>query len=188
MFRYVLVALLVALLLVVVRACTGDIEFGQSLPGSKPLAEYKPVARAIRKADRVVLYEGLPHHLYPDLLKKELQEKQTIEYHGFPFYTDLLDVREDDANRLVELSGNPESVQQMEGVKACGGFHPDYMIEYHVGEEVYRVLVCFGCHEVKVYGPRAELHGDMSDEASETFRAVLVAYHRNRPDWQRLRR
>jgi hypothetical protein len=168
--------------LVVVRGCTGEIRSGNAPPRSEPVAEYKPVARAIRKADRVLLYEGLPHQTCaPELLKKELEEKKTVEYHGFPFYAELLDLKEDDAKRLIALSADPKSVRQKGKAKLCGGFHPDYMIEYHVGEDVYRVLVCLGCGEVKVYGPKAALYCDMADAAYETFRAVLIDYQKNRP-------
>ena len=101
-----------------------------------------------------MLYEGLPNPWNEITVKQELQEKSTFEDHGFPFYTGQLDLKPEDGKRLTGMFADSASFIQFRGVKACGGFHPDYLVEWHVGDEVYRVHFCFGCHEVKVFGPK----------------------------------
>ena len=64
-------------------------------------------------------------------------------------------------------------------VKGCGGFHPDYAVERAVGGQVYRCLVCFGCGEVKVFGPGGELHRDVVNPIP--LKRLLVPYWKNRP-------
>ncbi|HJZ58011.1 MAG TPA: hypothetical protein VKE74_23840 [Gemmataceae bacterium] len=142
-------------------------------------ANYKPLAEAIAKADKVVLFEGLPHPAHEKaLLDAELKAKKTISDHGFAFYAEPLELKPADAKTLIALFSDPESFRQWRGYKKCGGFHPDYMVEYHVGQDVYRMQVCFGCSEVKVFGPKLELYCDM---AKEPFAKVLRTYQKNRP-------
>jgi hypothetical protein len=142
----------------------------------------QPLAEAIAKADKVTLYEGLPHQVWEkELLDQELKEKQTVTDHGFPFYAGPLDLKPDDAKKLTALAADAKSFQKWSGYKRCGGFHPDYMVEWRVGKDVYRMHVCFGCHEVKVYGPKAELYCDMSDAGLHGLEAVLKPYRKNRP-------
>jgi hypothetical protein len=54
-------------------------------------------------------------------------------------------------------------------------------VEWHVGKKVYRCLVCFGCHEVKVFGPKKELYCDIVKKAYDTYKEVLQPYRKHRP-------
>lgn len=125
-------------------------------------ANHKPLAEAVARAERVVLYEGLPHQFFErDLLACELATKKTVRLHGFPFYAEVLPLKEADAKELTRLFTDVRSFQPFSGYKKCGGFHPDYAIEWHVGKEIYRCLVCFGCQEIKAFGPTKELYCDI---------------------------
>ena len=165
----------VGLALLAASACTGS-------KSDTDFENYKPLADAIGRADKVVLYEGLPHDVWEaKLLAKELKEKKTVERHGFPFYAGPLDLTADDAKKLIALFTDPGSFSQWVGPKKCGGFHPDYLVEYHVGDDVYQMLVCLGCCEVKVYGPKARLYCDICSQSKEAFEKVLKPYRKNRP-------
>jgi len=142
----------------------------------------KELVSAVQKADNVVLYEGLPHPGHtPGLLDKELKSKRTVQIHGFPFYEESLQLKEADAKRLSELYCDPQSFKRFSGEKKCGGFHPDFCIEWHMGTTEYHVLICLGCYEIKSFGPKVELYCDVTDDARKQFKAVLTTYYKNRP-------
>src|SRR4051794_21491028 len=65
---------------------------------------HKPLSAAVRKADRVALYEGLPNQEYERKpLEEELRAKPTVQFHDFPFYAEVLPLEEADAKQLTEL-------------------------------------------------------------------------------------
>jgi hypothetical protein len=137
---------------------------------------------AIRDADRLVLYEGLPHQFFEaHLVEEEKQRKETVTLHGYPFYSEPLDVTADDAVKLKGLLADERLFLKWRGEKKCGGFHPDYLAEWRVGEAAYRFLVCFGCCEVKVYSPDRSLRCDIQDEAYKQLQELLKRYRKNRP-------
>lgn len=143
---------------------------------------YTPLAAAVAKADQVTLYEGLPHPMFEKkLLDEELKNRKTVQHHGFPFYVEPLPLKERDAKELTKLFTDAKSFARFSGYKLCGGFHPDYCIEWHVGNEVYRCLVCFGCHEIKVFGSKSELYCDIANQAYSRFKELLEPYRKNRP-------
>ncbi len=140
------------------------------------------VASEIRNAECVVLFEGLPHQGWErELLEKELRTMQTVQFHGFPFYSQPLPLTKVDAKRLTDLYCDPKTFHPWRGQKKCGGFHPDYCIEWHVGEQVYQCLLCFGCDEAKVFGPGVELYYDINRSPFEELKLVLKPYRKNRP-------
>jgi hypothetical protein len=143
---------------------------------------YKPLAALVSKADKVVVYEGLPHQTWEgDLREEELKNKKTVKLHEFPFYMEALKLKDGDAKLLTELFTAADSFEQYGGAKLCGGFHPDYCIEWHIGDDKVRCHVCFGCHEVKVYGPKSELYCDITNAGYLKFEAALKPYRQQRP-------
>ena len=148
-------------------------------------ANLPPLVAAIAKAESVTLYEGLPHQVHEaDLLKSELAAQKTVSRHGFPFYAATLPLKEKDAKALLALAADDKAYQPWAGAKMCGGFHPDYLVEFRVGKDVYRMQVCFGCQEVKLFGPKRELYADMSDKGLHGLEALLKGYRKSRPKSQ----
>jgi len=146
------------------------------------LTPHKALAEAIAKAKKVILYEGLPHQKWEAaLLARERKEKKFVSKHGFPYYEETLALKDADAKALTELVSQKSSFHAWGGMKWCGGFHPDYLIEWVVGKEVYQMAVCLGCHEVRVYGPKLEHYWDVDEEAYVKFKETLRAYRKNRP-------
>ena len=137
----------------------------------KRFDDNKALFAAIRGANHLVLYEGLPHQTFEaEELEKERRRKETLTLHDYPFYVAPLDVSAEDAANLEALLGDEQSFRQWRGEKKCGGFHPDYLAEWRSAEATYRFLICFGCQEVKVYGPNRSLRCDIRDGCASSCR------------------
>lgn len=137
---------------------------------------------AIAKADKVVLFEGLPHQGFEgELLKKELADKKTAQIAGFPFYAETLALKEGHGKKLTELTAGKDTFAKFGGEKKCGGYHPDYAIEFLVGVDKYHVLICFGCHEAIITGPKASVRCDINEDGYKAFADILKGYRKNRP-------
>jgi hypothetical protein len=142
----------------------------------------------VRQAERLTVYEGLPHPMYEEqAFEEELRTKQTIQLLGFPFYREPLDLKDDDARALRGLLGDRNTYQTWRGEKECGGFHPDYAVEWSVEGKIYRCLICFGCHEARFYGPQGEISffdlqsvGSGRDRRSKLL-DLLKPHRKNRP-------
>jgi hypothetical protein len=142
----------------------------------------KSLFGAIQKANRLTLYEGLPHQFYERKeLTEEKRKKETIALHGFGFYRDPITVSAPDKRRLLELLADEGSFAPWQGERKCGGFHPDWCAEWRVGDAVYQFLICFGCHEAKVYGPDKNLRCDIRTEACTQLERLLKKHRKNRP-------
>ena len=73
-------------------------------------ANHKPLAAAVEKATKVVLYEGLPHPMGErKLYLAELKNQETKKLIGFRFYAKLLQLKEEDAMKLKALYIDPNS-------------------------------------------------------------------------------
>jgi hypothetical protein len=142
----------------------------------------KPLAAVVGGGGQVVLFEGLPHQLFEGgVLEAERKAKRTTELNGFPFYADPLPLTDADAAALRAVFVDPDTLKPFSGEKKCGGFHPDYAVEWHFGDEQYRCLICFGCSEVKVHGPKSEQRHDLDFEAQRKLETLLKPYRKNRP-------
>jgi hypothetical protein len=165
-----------------VAGCAGSNGDSDRTEADTRFDENKALFGAIQQANRVTVYEGLPHQFNEKRqLEEERQNKDTVTIHGFSFYREPLEIPDPEQEKLRNLLGNEGSFLQWQGEKKCGGFHPDYCVEYHVGSAAYRFLICFGCHEVKVYGPESSLRCDIRGEAYQELQGLLAKHQKNRP-------
>lgn len=140
------------------------------------------LAEAIGKADKVVLFEGLPHQgNETKLLKEELEKKKTVQIAGYPFYAETLDLKDGHGKKLTDLTAGKDTFRKFGGEKKCGGYHPDYAVEFVVGADKYHALICFGCHEAIIAGPKATVRCDINEDGYKAFADVLKGYKKNRP-------
>jgi hypothetical protein len=147
---------------------------------------------SVRHTDRLTVCEGLPHPMYEEeTFQEELRTKPTIQLSGFPFYREPLDLKPEDIRALRGLLGDRSTYRPYSGEKKCGGFHPDYAVEWSAQGRVYRCLICFGCFEARFEGPqgesylhdlRREVHGR---EVRMRLLDVLKVYRKNRPPHER---
>jgi len=147
---------------------------------------------SVRHAERLTVYEGLPHPAYErEAFQEESKSKQTIRLLGFPFYREPLDLKDEDVKTLRNLLGSRNTYQAYGGEKECGGFHPDYAVEWSSKGKVYRCLICFGCSQARFEGPQGEiLFYDLQSDGSGRdrkmrLRDLLKAYRKNRPPHER---
>ena len=143
-----------------------------------------PLYATILHSERITVYEGLPHQKYE--LKEYWEEsktKPTVQLHGFPFYREPLVLKREDVETLRGLLGTANTYEPFAGEKKCGGFHPDYAVEWTRGGGIYRCLICFGCSEARVYGPRGGISYDLRDETALVD--LLKGYRKNRPPHER---
>lgn len=137
---------------------------------------------AVASAEKMTLYEGLPHQAFEsDLLESERRSKPVQELHGYWFYKEPLAPSAEDARRLTQMLSDAAAFAPFSGEKKCGGFHPDYAVEWQKGSSAYRALICFGCDEAKLFGPGIDERHDLSQSALPELEALLAKHHKNRP-------
>jgi len=148
----------------------------------KDLAQFAPISEAIRRASSLTLFEGLPHQeREPDQLKNELATKKTVRIHDYPFYEQPLALAPEDLEPLRRLSAAAETYSSYAGPKRCGGYHPDYGLAWKDGDSTYHLLICFGCQEMKLFGPKQELLADIRSDSFKQFESILKKYRAQRP-------
>lgn len=140
-------------------------------------------AAKIQGAGTVALHEGLPHQMFErELLRQEKETKQVRIIHEYPFYEQPLEMAAEDARAITAILDDPASYGTFWPVlseKLCGGFHPDYAVEWRRGQDSYHALLCFGCGEVELFGPLLGSRHDL--RAEEKLKAILLKYRRSRP-------
>jgi hypothetical protein len=142
----------------------------------------KPLVEGIKKADKIIVYEGMPHPTFDkDLLASELKQKKNVRLHQEYFYDSPKPVKEAVGKVLTDVIADPASLQAYRGPKRCGGFHPDYAVEWKAGSDTYHVQICYGCKELKIYGPKLELHCDIKEDALNRLKETLAKFRENRP-------
>lgn len=153
-------------------------------PVDTNFANFAALAEGISKADTILLYEGLPHQGNEQKVFKDELRKPHILLHEYPFYSELLELNSVDRAELSKLMVESSHFEPWRGEKKCGGYHPDYAIEWRTNGDVYHGLVCLGCSEVKFFGPRSELHCDMTSETKHKLMTLFKPYRKNRPEPQ----
>ncbi|WP_435017920.1 hypothetical protein TA3x_005543 [Tundrisphaera sp. TA3] len=152
------------------------------------------VYQTIRRADEIVVYEGLPHHAYEqELFEEERKVRPIVMLSDFPFYREPLAMKAEDVATLRDLIGARGTYAGISSnvEKTCGGFHPDFAVEWSVEGKVTRCLICFGCFEARFVDPEgARSFYDLKTErVAGKMRAKLMdllkAYRKNRPPHER---
>jgi hypothetical protein len=170
------------LVLIGLNSCAGKSGGRNADDADTQFHEHKSLFATIHEGDKLTLYEGLPHQF--DERRKweeEKQSKKTVELHGFLFYRETLDLGVADEKQLKDLLGDEKSFRPWMGEKKCGGYHPDYCVEWYANGEVYQCSICLGCGEVKIYSPTSGLRCDIRREPEEQLKVILSKYRKNRP-------
>jgi hypothetical protein len=148
--------------------------------------DLKAILTALGTAEKadVVLHEGLPHPFNEKKTFQAEKKKETIESGGELFYKEPLTLKPDDTTTVLARLLDATSYAEFRGEKKCGGFHPDYevVVINTADKSEYRFQICFGCHEVKVYGPKDQaVRADLT-KGYDALAKVLKAYQKNRPE------
>lgn len=139
-------------------------------------------ADEIGHANALALYEGLPHQMFERLaLELEQKTKPTVRFHDYPFYADPILPAPEDAKALRDLLGRHATFEPFAGEKRCGGFHPDWAVEFTANSRRHIALLCFGCGEAKVNTLGGTSRYDLEDGAKKQLEDLLSRYRKNRP-------
>src|SRR5262245_16010834 len=130
----------------------------------------------------LVLYEGLPSEVWePHLRQKALKEEETIVLHGYAVYDDAQQLPTEDAGSLTVLLSTNESFAPYRAGKACGGFQPEFCLEWKVDGAATQALISLECGEAKLFGPKGELYCDLVPAASQKLKPLLTRYQNHSP-------
>lgn len=151
-------------------------ERGRIIPPfeSIDMAAYQPFAAAVGNSTDIQIFQGLPNFLDSDDLAAELETKKSFKSHGYRFYSSPVALSADDETALRDLVTTPTTFFEWSGAKLCGGYHPDWMIRWIASDGTeHELLLCFGCHEAKLYGPDYQLYCNLAEDGYTKLKAVL---------------
>lgn len=145
-----------------------------------------PFMESFLAADQVVCYEGFPRRLSDVEREEQRRKRKTAKFEGFDFYDEKQEIVPDDLRSLQQIFGNYRSFQSYGGPKFCGGYHPDWCLEWTAGFSSCRVYLCFGCHEARFVAGDASttLMVDLDEDAYELLSEMVKKYliHRSIPN------
>ena len=146
---------------VAVTGLRGDVARAPEL--DQNFDNWKGLAAGIAKADKASLYEGVPHPLNEEAhYLEEIRTKKFLHFSGIPFYPDSTPLPAADADKLRKILTAEKTLVPYTGEKKCGGFHADWCVEWKVGADVYRCMLCFSCSEARLFGPTSSLQCDLA--------------------------
>ena len=148
--------------------------------------------RAFARASKVEVFEGLPHPFEgKEFVKSERLAKSTFELDGQWLYATAHRMPAEDVIAFQRwASGEPFKVWR--GVKFCGGFHADYVVQFEGDGATYSVLFCFGCYEARIMRVSAgrtvdgalepaRVTADLAEAKFKELRDLLAKYRSQRP-------
>lgn len=139
------------------------------------IANLPRILAAIPKSTPVRLYRGLLSEFWePELRTQELNRAKTIRLHGYAFYEESILIRETDASRLTALLSSKATFRHHSDKKRCGGYSPEYSVEWKAGADGIHALICLECAEVKMFAPKCELHCDLTADAKQALESLLA--------------
>lgn len=146
---------------------------------------------AVKSADRIEVVEGLPHPMWEtDSYYHELGRAQNFAIAGEHFYLAPLDVPTESREELRTgiLSRSTFVIPrhgQLHSLRLCGGFHADYGLRFSQNGQVEAsLLICFGCGELKLVGPKVVLTTDQTEVGAALFRSKFKDVRQSRPPSQ----
>lgn len=136
--------------------------------------------RTLKGAYSVVLLEGLPHQTYEwKEHEYEMANKPVEVINDFPFYRDKIALKVNEVQKLTDYFDSALSFSPSIGAKRCGGFHPDYCLQWiNLGGNKVNCFLCFGCEELQLRQGDWYFHCDMR---TLPLKAILYEYRQNRP-------
>lgn len=136
---------------------------------------------ALAKAKKFGLAEGLPHPAKEtELFSAEAQRKDTQQITGFFFYKPELKADPGTTEKLRQIIANSDNLTEWKE-KRCGGFHPDWSINWRRGWSKDHALICFSCDEIIYISGDYQLRYNLTDDAAKQLKALLAPFKTKRP-------
>jgi hypothetical protein len=131
---------------------------------------------------QVTLHEGLPDAFWdPNLRGKEIRSKKIVQMHGHPLYEDLPALKDGDKSLFTAIMSASPSYLPYSGPKSTGEYNADYCLTWKGASGETQALISLQCGEVKLFGPKSDLHCDLTPQALDQLKRLLDAYQKNRP-------
>ena len=146
--------------------------------------EVKKLIATLKDADAAVIFEGLPHQGWQRaLVNDEIARKKTIRLFGYAFYEQPSELTRAQQKEFQEILASGPWFEALEkGVmqnKRCGGFHPDYQVEWKTKDAVVQIQFCLGCRDVRIYTEKEKIFGDL--KGNERLTKWLRGFRKLRP-------
>jgi hypothetical protein len=146
-----------------------------------PVEESKAERDALLTSKTLTLSEGLPHPAKEAAaFAREEKRRDTLTLADFKFYKPELKPDPARDQRLRQIISDPASLA-MWTQKRCGGFHPDWSVNWRSGRKDIHALVCFGCKELMILSPEQQLRYNLTPAAFKKLQAELVPLRAKRP-------
>jgi hypothetical protein len=146
-----------------------------------PVEESKAERDALLTSKTLTLSEGLPHPAKEAAaFAREETRRDTLTLADFKFYKPELKPDPARDQRLRQIISDPASLA-MWTQKRCGGFHPDWSVNWRSGRKDIHALVCFGCKELMILSPEQQLRYNLTPAAFKNLQAELVPLRAKRP-------
>lgn len=116
------------------------------------IGNFVAIVQKMNTASELSVYRGLPasqNSAYEAALGKP-----NIERHGFHFYASAHKLSSDESGEIKRILSERALFTSLPVFRMCGGFHPDYSIEFHDSSGDYEIQLCLGCGEIRIYGPK----------------------------------
>jgi hypothetical protein len=142
-----------------------------------PTAEF---VAATKDATSLVFLQGLPRSAN-GLKAAELDKPhvETVLIETDIFYVEPLPVSAEDQKTVLAAFSRDDFAVEWRGLKLCGEFHGDFALEWWAKEKrIATVLVCFGCHELKLIFGEKNVRADIPKDRFELLRTILLKYRR----------
>ena len=136
----------------------------------------KDLRETIQQSEKVYIFEGRLRGFHEDygLKWKRIGNED--------FVVPSREATAGEIKTLRDLIGTDKYFTNYRGAKACGSFQADYMVEWQVDEKPLRVMICNGCHEIKITHGDKWYHHDFGDTKAPDIkkRIALFDHHRTK--------
>jgi hypothetical protein len=140
---------------------------------AKFLRQFAYLSTSIADADQLDVLEGLPR-ASTETLDRTGANSDTVEIDGWDFYSKPLELTPAVSNRLRMTLLDYASFQPYSGGKFCGGFHPDFCVQWKYRGASYHALVCLGCNEILYVVPNGRAKFDYESTAWKAFAQIAI--------------
>lgn len=134
---------------------------------------FEGLSAEIQKAKTLVVYRGFPRREQLTDDEPEPKKDPNFALRGYFFQPRAYACDEKAMEKLRELCSTQAAFSKWRGPKKCGGYHPDYCLQFKNGDTMTSVLLCYGCNEAKFFGNKANLYVDANAAALEAIQVIL---------------
>ncbi|MFC7339438.1 hypothetical protein ACFQY0_19755 [Haloferula chungangensis] len=137
---------------------------------------------ALAKAKKFGLSEGLPHPAKEtERFSAEAQRRDTQQITGFFFYKPDQKLDPATTDKLRQIIADSDNLTEWKEHKTCGGFHPDWSLNWRRGWSKDHALICFSCDEIIYISGDFQLRYNLTPAASKQLKTLLNPFQSKRP-------